>query len=119
MVLFALLAMLLTVFNSGYAVGFAVRVAHGLRTTAYRKIQTLSFGNLDRFQTSVHILPKDNFHGNENSAIKGRYALYSLSEQNAALVAMITTQANAWFKGQRVRNPAAMSKAFAPRIRPT
>jgi ATP-binding cassette subfamily B protein len=52
MVLFAFLAMLLTIFNSGYAVGFAVRVAHGLRTSAYRKIQTLSFGNLDRFQTS-------------------------------------------------------------------
>ena len=52
MVLFALLAMLLTIFNAGYAVGFAVRTAHGLRTAAFRKIQTLSFGNLDRFQTS-------------------------------------------------------------------
>ena len=52
MVFFAILAMLLTIFNLGYAVGFAVRVSHGLRTSAYRKIQTLSFGNLDRFRTS-------------------------------------------------------------------
>ncbi len=52
MVLFAFLSALLSIINIGYAVGFAIRTAHGLRTSAYRKIQTLSFGNLDRFQTS-------------------------------------------------------------------
>ena len=52
MMLFAFLSALLQILNAGYAVGFAVRVAHGLRTRLYAKIQTLSFGNLDRFQTS-------------------------------------------------------------------
>jgi ATP-binding cassette subfamily B protein len=53
MVLFAFLSALLQIINAGYAVGFAVRVAHGLRTRLYQKIQALSFGNLDRFQTSA------------------------------------------------------------------
>ncbi len=52
MVLFAFISALLQILNAGYAVGFAVRVAHALRTRLYAKIQTLSFGNLDRFQTS-------------------------------------------------------------------
>jgi ATP-binding cassette subfamily B protein len=52
MILFAFLSALLQILNAGYAVGFAVRVAHALRTRLYAKIQTLSFGNLDRFQTS-------------------------------------------------------------------
>jgi ATP-binding cassette subfamily B protein len=52
MVLFAFLSTLLAIINIGYAVGFASDTAHGLRVSAYRKIQTLSFGNLDRFQTS-------------------------------------------------------------------
>jgi ATP-binding cassette subfamily B protein len=52
MMLFAFISALLQILNAGYAVGFSVRVAHGLRTRLYAKIQTLSFGNLDRFQTS-------------------------------------------------------------------
>ena len=52
MVLFAFLSAALSIINIGYAVGFATDTAHGLRISAYRKIQTLSFGNLDRFQTS-------------------------------------------------------------------
>jgi ATP-binding cassette subfamily B protein len=52
MVLLAFVSAVLQILNAGYAVGFSVRVAHGLRTRLYRKIQTLSFGNLDRFQTS-------------------------------------------------------------------
>jgi ATP-binding cassette subfamily B protein len=52
MVLFAFLSALLQILNASFAVGFAVRVAHALRTRLYAKIQTLSFGNLDRFQTS-------------------------------------------------------------------
>jgi ATP-binding cassette subfamily B protein len=38
--------------NALYAVLFAEGTANFLRTGAYRKIQTLSFGNLDRFRTS-------------------------------------------------------------------
>jgi ATP-binding cassette subfamily B protein len=38
--------------NSLYAVLFAEGTANFLRTGTYRKIQTLSFGNLDRFRTS-------------------------------------------------------------------
>jgi ATP-binding cassette subfamily B protein len=53
MVLFAFISALLQIINAGYAVGFSVRVAHGLRTRLYQKIQTLSFGNLDRFQTNA------------------------------------------------------------------
>ncbi|NTU80028.1 MAG: ABC transporter ATP-binding protein [Chloroflexales bacterium] len=38
--------------NSFFAVLFAEGTANFLRTTTYRKVQTLSFGNLDRFRTS-------------------------------------------------------------------
>ncbi len=53
MVLFSFISAGLQIVNSWYAVTFSVRVAHGLRTRLYEKIQTLSFGNLDRFQTSA------------------------------------------------------------------
>lgn len=49
------LTLIQTVFalaNSLYAVLFAEGTANFLRTATYRKIQTLSFGNLDRFRTS-------------------------------------------------------------------
>ncbi|MCP4537606.1 MAG: ABC transporter ATP-binding protein, partial [Chloroflexi bacterium] len=52
MIFFAFISALLQILNAGFAVGFAVRVAHRLRTRLYAKIQSLSFGNLDRFQTS-------------------------------------------------------------------
>ncbi len=52
MVFFAFISALLSIINIGYAVGFSSDTAHGLRVSAYRKIQTLSFGNMDRFQTS-------------------------------------------------------------------
>jgi ABC-type multidrug transport system fused ATPase/permease subunit len=48
------LTLLLTVFSIGnalYAVLFSEGTANFLRTTAFRKIQTFSFGNLDRFRT--------------------------------------------------------------------
>jgi ATP-binding cassette subfamily B protein len=53
MVLLAFISALLQIFNASFAVGFATRVGHGLRTQLFTKIQTLSFGNLDRFQTSA------------------------------------------------------------------
>jgi ATP-binding cassette subfamily B protein len=52
MVLLAFVSALLQILNAGHAVGFSVRVAHGLRTRLNRKIQSMSFGNLNRFQTS-------------------------------------------------------------------
>jgi ABC-type multidrug transport system fused ATPase/permease subunit len=48
------LTLLLTVFSIGnaiYAVMFAEGTANFLRVTTFRKIQTFSFGNLDRFRT--------------------------------------------------------------------
>ncbi|WP_158516713.1 ABC transporter ATP-binding protein [Scytonema hofmannii] len=52
MVLFAVLAAVFTIANSLYAVTFAEYIAHAVRMFLYRKIQTFSFGNLDRFPTS-------------------------------------------------------------------
>ncbi|MUG91357.1 ATP-binding cassette domain-containing protein [Scytonema sp. UIC 10036] len=52
MVLFAVLAAVFTLANSFYAVTFAENTAHAVRMFLYRKIQTFSFGNLDRFPTS-------------------------------------------------------------------
>ncbi len=52
MVLFAFISAVLLSIAAGYSVGFAVESAHGLRVVVYRKVQNLSFGNLDRFQTS-------------------------------------------------------------------
>lgn len=49
------LTLIQTVFalgNSFFAVLFAEGTANFLRTTTYRKVQSLSFGNLDRFRTS-------------------------------------------------------------------
>jgi len=41
-----------TVANAAYAVLFGEGTANFLRVSAYRKIQSLSFGNLDRYRTS-------------------------------------------------------------------
>lgn len=41
-----------TVANSGYAVLFGEGTANFLRIKTFRKLETLSFGNLDRFRTS-------------------------------------------------------------------
>jgi ATP-binding cassette, subfamily B, bacterial len=48
------LTLILTVFSIGnalYAVLFSEGTANFLRTTTFRKVQTFSFGNLDRFRT--------------------------------------------------------------------
>ena len=52
MLLAALLAAVCQVANTAIAVKFSEGTAHVLRTDAYDKIQTLSFGNLDRFRPS-------------------------------------------------------------------
>jgi len=52
MVLFAVLSAVFTIANAYYAVLFAEHTAHAVRMKLYRKIQTFTFGNLDRFPTS-------------------------------------------------------------------
>ena len=52
MLLAALLAAVCQVVNTAIAVKFSEQTAHVLRTDAYDQIQTLSFGNLDRFRPS-------------------------------------------------------------------
>ncbi len=47
-----LLQTIFTIGNALYAVMFAEGTANYLRTHTYRKIQSLSFGNLDRYRTS-------------------------------------------------------------------
>jgi ATP-binding cassette subfamily B protein len=52
MFLAALLAAVCQVLNTAIAVSFSERTTHHLRVTAYNQVQTLSFGNLDRFRPS-------------------------------------------------------------------
>jgi ATP-binding cassette subfamily B protein len=52
MFLAALLAAACQIANTAIAVKFSEQTAHALRTEAYDNIQTLSFGNLDRFRPS-------------------------------------------------------------------
>jgi len=52
MFLAALLAAVCQVANTAIAVRFSEWTAHALRTDAYDQIQTLSFGNIDRFRPS-------------------------------------------------------------------
>lgn len=51
MLLYAFLAGIFIVVNMVYAAGFAEGTVHFLRTSAYRKVQSFSFGNLDKFPT--------------------------------------------------------------------
>jgi ATP-binding cassette subfamily B protein len=48
----ALVQTVFTVANSGYAVLFGEGTANFLRVKTFRKVESLSFGNLDRFRTS-------------------------------------------------------------------
>ena len=52
MVLFAAVSAVFTMANAWYAVGFSEHTAHVVRIYLYKKIQSFSFGNLDRFPTS-------------------------------------------------------------------
>lgn len=52
MVIASLAATVFYVINAWYATNFSERAAHTLRTRVYQRIQSLSFGNLDRFETS-------------------------------------------------------------------
>ena len=52
MVVFAAVSAVFTMANAWYAVGFSEHTAHVVRLYLYKKIQTFSFGNFDRFPTS-------------------------------------------------------------------
>lgn len=52
MAIFSLIAAVTSSISAYYSVDFAVDAAHEIRVRSYEKIGTLSFGNLDRFQTS-------------------------------------------------------------------
>ena len=53
MIAIAAVAGVLFALNAAYAVLFSEHTAHYARDTTFRKIQTLSFGNIDRFRTSA------------------------------------------------------------------
>ncbi|MEI6510121.1 MAG: ABC transporter ATP-binding protein [bacterium] len=52
MLVAALLGTVFEVVNAGFGVTYSERTAHYLRTSLFDKIQTLSFGNIDRFHAS-------------------------------------------------------------------
>ncbi|MFN8475991.1 MAG: ABC transporter ATP-binding protein [Anaerolineae bacterium] len=52
MIVLTLIQTVFAVANAGYAVLFAEGTGNYLRVASYRKVQSLTFGNLDRFRTS-------------------------------------------------------------------